>query len=99
LAAGTIYGTPESTLTPLNPEWDRHIIDLLLGGDLDAFDHFDIAKASREAGRSSHEIRTWVAAFAALSAFGAYTGRLDYYRAINAWIAGYGIVSADPRPA
>jgi 2,3-dihydroxyphenylpropionate 1,2-dioxygenase len=99
LAAGTIYGTPESTLTPLNPEWDQRIIDLLLDGDLAAFDRFDIAKASQEAGRSSHEIRTWVAAFAALSAFGSYTGRLDYYRPINAWIAGYGIVSAEPDAA
>ena len=59
-------------------------------------DDFRIDEISKAAGRSTHEVRTWVAAFAALAATGPYAARKDYYRAINEWIAGYGVVSAEP---
>lgn len=94
IAAGQIFGTPACPLTPLNPEWDEAFIDLLLKGELHKVDAFDIDEISAAAGRSTHEIRTWVAAFAALAACGGYTARKDYYRPINEWIAGYGVVSA-----
>ena len=94
IAAGKVYQTPECALTPLNPDWDLGFIDTLLEGRLDAVDRFDIAEISRAAGRSTHEIRTWVAAFSALAAAGPYTARKDYYRPIPEWIAGYGVVSA-----
>lgn len=93
IAAGKVFGTPDCELTPLNPEWDQAFMDLLVQGRLAEVDDFDIDAISRTAGRSTHEIRTWVAAFGALSATGAYTARKDYYRAINEWIAGYGVVS------
>ena len=96
LAAGKIYGTAGSRLTPLNAEWDLAFIDLLVNARLDEIDDFDIDDISRQAGRSTHEIRTWVAAFEALAATGAYRARHDYYRPINAWIAGYGVLSAEP---
>lgn len=96
LAAGKIYGTAGSHLTPLNAEWDLAFIDLLVNARLHEIDDFDIDDISRQAGRSTHEIRTWVAAFEALAATGAYRARHDYYRPINAWIAGYGVVSAEP---
>lgn len=98
IAAGKIYGTALSAQTPLNAEWDEAFIDLLLGGRLEAADDFSIEDISKEAGRSTHEVRTWVAAFAALAAArGPYEARRDYYRPINEWIAGYGVMSADPR--
>lgn len=94
VAAGQIYGTAQCPLTPLNAEWDQAFIDLLVHKKaMEQVDCFDIEAISREAGRSSHEIRTWVAAFAALSACGAYEARRDYYRPINEWIAGYAAVS------
>ncbi len=96
LAAGKIYGTAGSRLTPLNAEWDLAFIDLLVNARLHEIDDFDIDDISRQAGRSTHEIRTWVAAFEALAATGAYRARHDYYRPINAWIAGYGVLSAEP---
>jgi hypothetical protein len=43
-STGQIYGTPACPLTPLNPEWDQAMIDLLLRGDIDAIEHFDIAE-------------------------------------------------------
>ena len=95
VAAGQTYGREGCTLTPLNPEWDLAFIDLMISGDIDRVDAFDIQEISRVAGRSTHEVRTWVAAFAALAAAGGYVARKDYYRPINEWIAGYGVVSAE----
>lgn len=95
VAAGQIYGTPASPLTPLNPTWDNAFIDLLVQGQVAAVDDFQIDDISRVAGRSAHEVRTWIAAFAALGAAGPYHARKDYYRPIHEWIAGYGAVSAE----
>jgi len=94
IASGKIYGTPESNLTPLNPEWDQNFIALLAEGRVAEADGFDIEEISRLAGRSTHEVRTWVAAFAALTELGPHEARQDYYRAINEWVAGYGVLSA-----
>ncbi|PAT39020.1 3-(2,3-dihydroxyphenyl)propionate dioxygenase [Vandammella animalimorsus] len=99
VAAGKIFGTPDCPLTPLNAEWDKAFVDMLIHARLQEADHFEIDAISRAAGRSTHEIRTWVAAFAAMAVQGAYTGRCDYYRPINEWIAGYGVVSAEPASA
>lgn len=96
IAAGQIYGKPGCDLTPLNPEWDQAFMQLLIDGRLAEVEQFDIESISRTAGRSTHEIRTWIAAFAALQVAGnGYTARQDYYRPINEWIAGYGVLSAD----
>lgn len=96
IAAGQIYGTELSSQTPLNAEWDQAFIDLLLSGRLAEVDDFCIEEISKAAGRSTHEVRTWVAAFSALAAAGRYSARRDYYRPINEWIAGYGVMSAEP---
>lgn len=95
IAAGKIFGTPACELTPLNADWDLAFMQLLQDGRLAEIDDFCIEEISRAAGRSTHEIRTWVAAFAALAAAGSYTARQDYYRPINEWIAGYGVLSAE----
>lgn len=94
IATGKVFGTEQCDLTPLNPEWDEQFIDLLVGGRVPEVDVFENAEVSRVAGRSAHEVRTWVAAFAAMQAIGPYTARREYYRPINEWIAGYGAVSA-----
>jgi len=95
IATGQIFGTPACELTPLNTEWDLAFMDLLVEGRLAEIDNFKIEEISRAAGRSTHEIRTWVAAFSALAAAGSYSARQDYYRPINEWIAGYGVISAE----
>lgn len=97
LATGMVFGKPACELTPLNPEWDQDFMDLLIRGQLEKCDAFDIEEISRLAGRSTHEIRTWVAAFAALAANGPYNAHQDYYRPINEWIAGYGVLSASQK--
>lgn len=95
IATGKIFGTPECPLTPLNTAWDLDFMDLLVEGRLAEIDNFEIEEISRAAGRSTHEIRTWVAAFSALAAAGSYKAHQDYYRPINEWIAGYGVISAE----
>ena len=60
-------------------------------------DDFRIDEISKATGRSTHEVRIWVAAFAARRDRPLRCPQ-DYYRAINEWIAGYGVVSAPNRP-
>lgn len=92
--AAKVYGRESCPLTPLNESWDLAFIETLISGRVAEVDDYTIEDISRQAGRSAHEVRTWVAAFAAMGRMGAFEARQDYYRAINEWIAGYGVVSA-----
>ncbi len=93
LAAQRFTEDPHS-LHPLNPEWDQQFLDVLAEGHLVQLDALGNAELSALAGKSSHEVKTWVAAFAALSAFGPYQSSDRYYRPIPEWIAGFGSLSA-----
>ncbi|MCU1719498.1 3-carboxyethylcatechol 2,3-dioxygenase [Pseudomonas sp. 5P_3.1_Bac2] len=86
----------QNSLHPLNPEWDQQFLDTLSRGELAAFDSLSNAELSAVAGKSTHEVKTWVAAFAALQAFGPYQCSGRYYREIPEWIAGFGALSAQP---
>jgi 2,3-dihydroxyphenylpropionate 1,2-dioxygenase len=87
-AAGT------AAIKDLNPEWDRAFMAQLAAGDFGAIDAMTPAVMAEEAGNSAHEVRTWVAAFAALSAAGPYTVTSSFYRPIREYIAGFGVVTA-----
>jgi 2,3-dihydroxyphenylpropionate 1,2-dioxygenase len=88
LAAG------EGTLRPLNPAWDRAFIELLKSGDLTRADAYGEAEIREAGGRGAQEIRTWIAALAALSAAGRYTAHVEFYEPIPAWIAGMAMMTA-----
>ncbi|MEX3944490.1 3-carboxyethylcatechol 2,3-dioxygenase [Paraburkholderia sp. BR10937] len=77
----------------LNPEWDQAFL-ARLQNDLLSVDAMNNDEIARDGGKSAHEIRTWVAAFGALSAFGKYDAHVDYYCAIPQWIAGYAFMHA-----
>jgi 2,3-dihydroxyphenylpropionate 1,2-dioxygenase len=96
VAAARAFTAGDSPLHPLNPEWDKAFLKLLEDGDLKALDGLTDRAITRAAGKSAHEIRTWVAAFAALNAGGPYRATLDYYRPIPEWIAGFGAMHAHP---
>ncbi|MFM0504579.1 3-carboxyethylcatechol 2,3-dioxygenase [Paraburkholderia caffeinilytica] len=96
VAAARAFAAGDSRLHPLNPEWDRAFLKLLEAGDLTALDGFTDTAITRNAGKSAHEIRTWIAAFGALNAYGPYRATLDYYRPIPEWIAGFGAMHARP---
>ena len=53
------------------------------------------ADIRRDGGRGGQEVRSWMAAFAALHALGEYQMTTHCYEAISEWIAGFGIVSAE----
>ncbi len=76
LAAGT------STRKPLNPEWDNEVLDIVASGDIEQFDGWTNEFFEEQGGGSSHEVRTWIAAYAALAASGSYELQSRYYRAI-----------------
>lgn len=87
----------QNCLHPLHPEWDLAFLDTLSAGQLETLDTVNNAELSALAGKSTHEVKTWVAACAALSAFGPYRETARYYRPIPEWIAGFGALSAQPR--
>jgi 2,3-dihydroxyphenylpropionate 1,2-dioxygenase len=90
------YVTGELTPPPLNEAWDRAFLDLLGRGELAAVDEFADDWITAEGGPGGHEIRTWIAAFAALAAAGPYRMVVDYYRPVPEWVAGMGLVQAMP---
>ncbi len=99
VAAARAFTKGDSHLHPLNPEWDRAFLERLASGELTAVDGMTNAAITRDGGKSAHEIRTWVAAFGALAAYGPYRASLDYYRAIPEWIAGFATMHATPAHA
>jgi len=63
-------------------------------GDLSPIDAMSPEQMALDAGNSAHEVRTWVAAFAALSESGPYEVTSSYYRPIKEYIAGFGVMTA-----
>jgi 2,3-dihydroxyphenylpropionate 1,2-dioxygenase len=86
----------ESNLQPLNPEFDGRFLEILDSGQLDDLDKWSNAFIAKEGGNSAHEIRTWVAAFAALAAAGPYQTHLRYYKPAPELIAGFAVRTAVP---
>jgi 2,3-dihydroxyphenylpropionate 1,2-dioxygenase len=85
-----------SDLAPLNPEWDQKFLEILDSGQLDDLDKWSNSFIAAEGGNSAHEIRTWVAAFAALAVAGPYATGLRYYRPAPELIAGFAVRTAVP---
>lgn len=79
---------------PLNQEWDELLLDTFRSGDLTKVDAWANDWFVAEGGSAAHEMRTWIAAFSALSAQGEYKMDIDHYWAVPTWGAGFGIVAA-----
>jgi len=92
--AGKAFAAGTATIQDLNPEWDQALMATLASGDLSPIDAMAPARMAEDAGNSAHEVRTWVAAFAALGAAGAYDVSYSYYRPIREYIAGFGLMTA-----
>lgn len=86
----------EGAAKPLNPAWDRSFMEALARGDLDVLDTLSEDELTRTAGCGGHEVRSWVAAYAALGVSGPYSSKALFYRDIAAWNAGMGIAVAEP---
>lgn len=96
MAAARDFAGGESDLQPLNPDWDKAFLDLLDTARLGDIDDWSNTWIAEQGGNSAHEIRTWVAAFSALTAVGPYRTLLRYYRPAPDLIAGFAIRTAVP---
>ncbi|HEY9313212.1 3-carboxyethylcatechol 2,3-dioxygenase [Williamsia sp.] len=94
IEAAQDFAAGRGPLRPLNPDWDREFLEIIDSGRLDQFDGWSNTRITSEAGSSAHEVRTWVAAFAAMSTQGPYETPVRYYRAAPELIAGFAIRSA-----
>ncbi|GGR47330.1 2,3-dihydroxyphenylpropionate 1,2-dioxygenase [Nocardioides luteus] len=92
--AGQEFAQGASGLKPLNPNLDNEILDLLAAGDLHRFDEFTVEWLDAHGGGSVHEVRTWVAAHAALAATGPYRTTSTFYEPVPAWIVGFAVTTA-----
>jgi len=97
LRAAENFAVGLGTIQPLNPDWDHLIMDILAHQRWDAVDAWTTEWFTEQAGHSSHEVRTWIAAHAALAVTGAYEVTSTFYAAIPEWIAGFGMTSALPK--
>lgn len=97
IQAGRDYAAGVSTMKPLNPEWDRNVLDVLAAGDFAQIDRWTTDWFTEQAGHSAHETRTSIAAYAALAASaGQYKVTASYYEPIPDWIAGFAVTTALP---
>ena len=81
---------------PLNEEWDRALLKSFADGELDHVATLGEKEINEQAGVGGQEIRTWLAAFSALSVAGSYSALVRYYRAIPEWNAGMAMMTAEP---
>ncbi len=94
--AARSFADGDSGLQPLNPAWDHRFLEIIDNGRLDDLDGWSNSFIVHEGGSSAHEIRTWVAAFAALEAAGRYRTVVRYYKPAAELIAGFAIRTAAP---
>lgn len=95
IQAAAAFARGEADIQDLNPEWDAAFMQHCAHHDIEAFDAYEVDEMTRTAGHSSHEVRTWLAAFSALGAIAPYRTTFSYYRPIREYIAGFGIMTAE----
>jgi 2,3-dihydroxyphenylpropionate 1,2-dioxygenase len=78
---------------PPSEQWDRDFLQSFLDARLERFDGLSDADIDRVAGFGAHEVRTWVAAAAAVQNMGNPRSELRYYQLVPEWITGMGIVT------
>ena len=91
-ARGLVEG--QTPILPPSREWDQHILEVVLGQRLQEVDSFSDEWITKNGGKGAHEIRSWIAAFAALGEQGSYSGELFYYDVVTDWATGMGVVCA-----
>jgi 2,3-dihydroxyphenylpropionate 1,2-dioxygenase len=89
----------KGTSDDLNEEWDTLLLDTFRSGDLSAVDNWANDWFIAEGGSAAHEMRSWIAAYAALSTAGKYSFPVDHYWPVTTWNAGFGIQAAITDPA
>ncbi|WP_436643087.1 3-carboxyethylcatechol 2,3-dioxygenase [Microbaculum sp. FT89] len=83
-----------SKTLPLDPAWDRKLLDGFLSGDLTTLDASSDEEITATGGRGGHEVRSWFATLAALGPN--YEAEELFYEPMNVWLTGMGVLKADP---
>ncbi len=96
IGAAKDFAAGGGELQPLNPAWDHHFLEIIDEGRLAELDSWSNSYVVHEGGGSAHEIRTWIAAFAALATAGRYRTTMRYYKPAAELIAGFAIRTAMP---
>ncbi|MGW0175332.1 3-carboxyethylcatechol 2,3-dioxygenase [Rhodococcus sp. NPDC003322] len=91
------FAAGEADIMDLNPDWDREFLAICRSGRVEDFDRYTADGMDAVAGHSSHEVRTWVAAYSALRACGEYDVTYEFYRPIKEYIAGFAVTTATLR--
>ncbi|MDQ0259490.1 3-carboxyethylcatechol 2,3-dioxygenase [Sinomonas atrocyanea] len=94
IATAEAFARGEAEIMDLNPDWDRAFLEVCKSGRVEDFDAYQAEEMNRVAGHSSHEVRTWVAAYSALRSCGEYEVTYEFYRPIKEYIAGFGVTTA-----
>lgn len=97
VAAARDFAGGRGPYQALNPDWDALVLRSLAAGEFSTVDEQPNDWFVVQGGHSAHEVRTWIAAYAALAAHGPYEVRSSYYRAIPEWFAGFATTTAVPR--
>jgi 2,3-dihydroxyphenylpropionate 1,2-dioxygenase len=97
MQAAKSFAAGDSGLQPLNPAWDHRFLEIIDNGWLTELDQWSNSFVAHEGGGSAQEIRTWVAAFAALETAGRYETSGRYYKPAPELIAGFAIRTALPK--
>jgi 2,3-dihydroxyphenylpropionate 1,2-dioxygenase len=97
IAAAHDLVSGQSQQHPLNPEWDQAFLRTMVERRLETLDTVSNEEVAREGGNSAHEVKSWVAANAAMNACteGRYQLSPPYYQAIPEWIAGFATLEGD----
>lgn len=91
--AAKAFADGTADIQELAPEWDQELLRILASGDLTPMDSWSPDEMTAVAGNSSHEVRTWIAGYAALGAVGKYSVDFSYYRPIKELIAGFALTT------
>ncbi|WP_144140793.1 3-carboxyethylcatechol 2,3-dioxygenase [Paraburkholderia sp. BCC1884] len=92
--AGKAHAAGDTTYRAINPEFDQLVLDTLASGELSKMDDWANDWIEEAGGHSGHEIRAWLAAFAALSTAGSYRVTTRAYWPVEEWMTGFAMVSA-----
>jgi 2,3-dihydroxyphenylpropionate 1,2-dioxygenase len=94
ISLGSAAEAENAKLRPLNPDWDRSLLDACASGRLDSLDNSNDREITEIAGRGAHEVRTWIAGLSAVSAEGSYDAKVLFYSPVGEWITGTAIMTA-----
>ena len=84
----------KASTDPLNEEWDELLLNTFRSGDLTPVDAWDNEQFITDGGSAAHEMRSWIAAYSALSTAGPYQFAVDHYWAVRNWAGGFAVQAA-----